>query len=143
MILQKEIKLTTDVQDDLPAFKADPDQFSQALVNLLENAIKFTDNGGQVTIRVRLENSNLRFEVADTGIGIPQELQSHVFERFWRGGQRGQKGAEYITGTGLGLSLVKTIVENHNGEIWLTSTPGIGTVFYVDIPATAESELVV
>ena len=108
-----------------------------------QNAIKFTNKGGQVNIRVRLENSNLRFEIADTGIGIPPELQEHVFERSWRGGQRGQQGAEYITGTGLGLSLVKTIVENHNGEIWLTSTPGIGTVFYVDIPATAVSEMVV
>jgi len=140
---QKDIDITTDVQDNLPTFKADPDQFSQALFNLVENAIKFTNNGGRVSIRVRLENSNLRFEVADTGIGIPAELQEHVFERFWRGGQKGQQGAEYITGTGLGLSLVKTIVENHNGEIWLTSTPGIGTVFYVDIPATAVSEMVV
>ncbi|MEP6985136.1 MAG: ATP-binding protein, partial [Chloroflexota bacterium] len=143
LLLQKEMHIVTEVQDNLPAFKADPDQFGQALVNLVENAIKFTNKGGQVTIRVRLENSNLRFEIADTGIGIPLELQEHVFERFWRGGQRGQQGAEYITGTGLGLSLVKTIVENHNGEIWLTSTPGIGTVFYVDIPATAVSEMVV
>ncbi|MBA3873386.1 MAG: GAF domain-containing protein [Anaerolineae bacterium] len=143
LLLQKEMHIVTEVQDNLPAFKADPDQFGQSLVNLVENAIKFTNKGGQVTIRVRLENSNLRFEIADTGIGIPLELQEHVFERFWRGGQRGQQGAEYITGTGLGLSLVKTIVENHNGEIWLTSTPGIGTVFYVDIPATAVSEMVV
>lgn len=143
LILQKEITISTDIQDNLPPFKADPDQFSQALVNLVENAIKFTNRGGRVSIRVRLENSHFRFEIADTGIGIPLELQTHVFERFWRGGQRGQQGAEYITGTGLGLSLVKTIVENHNGDIGLTSTPGIGTVFYVDIPVSAESELVV
>jgi two-component system, OmpR family, phosphate regulon sensor histidine kinase PhoR len=142
-ITQKEIRLSVEVDEKLPLFKADPDQFGQALVNLLENAIKFTGSGGQVSIRVTLENAHLRFAIADTGIGIPLELQANVFERFWRGGQRGQKGAEYITGTGLGLSLVKTIVENHNGEVWLTSTPGIGTVFYVDIPAIIESETVI
>jgi len=143
LITQKQIQLTVDVGEDLPLFKADPDQFGQALVNILENAIKFTGNGGKINIRVTLENAHLRFAIADTGIGIPLELQANVFERFWRGGQRGQKGAEYITGTGLGLSLVKTIVENHNGAIWLTSTPEVGTVFYVDIPATIESETVV
>lgn len=143
LIIQKKIQLTVDVDEHLPIFKADPDQFGQALVNILENAIKFTGEGGKINIRVTLENAHLRFAIADTGIGIPLELQANVFERFWRGGQRGQKGAEYITGTGLGLSLVKTIVENHNGEIWLTSTPGIGTTFYVDIPATIESETVV
>ncbi len=142
-ITQKHITVSVDVSAELPLFKADPDQFGQALVNLLENAVKFTHDGGQVSIQVTLENTHLRFAIADTGIGIPLELQANVFERFWRGGQRGQKGAEYITGTGLGLSLVKSIVENHNGEIWLTSTPGIGTVFYVDIPATIESETVV
>ncbi len=142
-ISQKQIHLIVDVVEKLPLFKADPDQFGQALVNILENAIKFTSNAGQISIHVTLENAHLRFAIADTGIGIPLELQANVFERFWRGGQRGQKGAEYITGTGLGLSLVKTIVENHNGEVWLTSTPGTGTVFYVDIPATIESETVV
>ncbi len=142
-ITQKQIHLTVDVDEKLPCFKADPDQFGQALVNILENAIKFTPHNGQISIRVTLENAHLRFAIADTGIGIPLELQANVFERFWRGGQRGQKGAEYITGTGLGLSLVKTIVENHNGEVWLTSMPGTGTVFYVDIPATIESETVV
>lgn len=142
LITQKNIQMTVDIHDDLPLFKADPDQFGQALVNLVENAIKFTENGGRVSVRVTLENAHLRFAIADTGIGIPVELQAHVFERFWRGGQRGQKGAEYITGTGLGLSLVKTIVDNHNGEVWLTSTPGNGTIFYVDVPAAIESETV-
>ena len=144
LIEQKHIQVLADIQHNLPTFKADPDQFSQALFNLIENAIKFTENEGQVSIRVTLEsNSTLRFAIEDTGIGIPTELQANVFERFWRGGQRGQKGAEYITGTGLGLSLVKTIVENHNGKIWLTSEPGIGTCFYVDIPIPIKSEVVV
>lgn len=138
LIDQKQIKIEILLADNLPMFRADPDQFCQALVNLVENAIKFTDRGGLVSISVSCEvPSALRFTVADTGIGIPVELQAHVFERFWRGGQRGQKGAEYITGTGLGLSLVKTIVENHNGKIWLTSSPGIGTSFYIEIPLPA------
>ncbi len=139
---EKQITVTTEIDAALPLFKADPDQFGQALVNLLENAIKFTGKGGTITIKVGLEDNYLQFAIEDTGIGIPTELQTHVFERFWRGGQRGQNGAEHITGTGLGLSLVKTIVENHNGEIWLTSTPEIGTVFYVLIPAITEAQTI-
>ncbi|MCA0453049.1 MAG: GAF domain-containing sensor histidine kinase [Chloroflexi bacterium] len=137
---EKRITLQAEIGDDLPHFKADPDQFGQALVNLVENAIKFTKSNGHVIIKVGLEKNRLCFAVQDNGIGIPPELQEHVFERFWRGGQRGQNGAEHITGTGLGLSLVKTIVENHSGEVRLTSTPGIGTVFYVLLPAMIEAQ---
>ena len=81
----------------------------------------------------------VRFTVSDTGIGIPQDLHPHVFERFWRGAQKGQKGAEHITGTGLGLSLVKTIVENHGGKIHFVSQEGLGTTFVIEIPALRET----
>lgn len=140
LAIEKQISMLAQVDPNLPMFRADPDQFRQAIVNLVENAIKFTSPNGHIIIKVGLEKNNLCFAIQDTGIGIPPELQEHVFERFWRGGQRGQNGAEHITGTGLGLSLVKTIVENHGGEIRLTSATGIGTVFYVLIPAIMEAQ---
>ncbi|MBI5669853.1 MAG: GAF domain-containing sensor histidine kinase [Chloroflexi bacterium] len=131
----KRITLQAMVSEDVPCFLADPGQFERALINLLENAVKFTPEGGQVTVRVRHEADSVVFEVEDNGIGIPANLQPVVFDRFVRGGQRGQKGAEHISGSGLGLSIVKTIVENHNGEVWLCSTEGLGTTFYIRVPA--------
>lgn len=132
----KQIALIPKLEANLPSVWGDIDQLERAIINLVENAIKFTANGGQVVIRVYQDVANhaLQFEIEDTGIGIPADLQPHVFERFWRGAGKGQYGAEHVTGTGLGLSLVKAVVENHQGEIWLNSTSGVGTTFYVRIP---------
>jgi len=71
------------------------------------------------------------FEIEDTGVGIEEELQTRVFDRFYRANQ---KGTEHVTGSGLGLSLVKAVIENHRGKVWLQSAPGDGTTFYVEIP---------
>ncbi len=130
----REIVLSAEFHHNLPWFSADPEHFEHALVNLIENAIKFTPVGGHVTISCYRREDQAMFSVQDTGIGIPPELQNHVFERFWRGGQRGQIGAEHVTGTGLGLSLVKSIVDSHRGKIWLNSTLGEGTTFFVAMP---------
>ncbi len=128
----KNIALTTCVDENVPDFLGDAEQFERALINLVENAIKFTPMGGEVTIRVRSSEPDVIFEVVDTGIGIPEDLHEKIFERFFRGRQ---KGADHVSGSGLGLSLVKTIVENHNGRIWLDSKEGAGTTFYVAVPA--------
>lgn len=130
----KEIEIKTDVARNMPSFAAEPEQFERVFVNLVENAIKFTGSGGVITIKAALLPSHILFSVADTGIGISPELQPFVFERFWRGGQRGQSGAEHVTGTGLGLSIVKAIVEHHGGEIWLISGLQQGTTFFVKVP---------
>lgn len=129
--IQLQMHIGTDAR-----FLADPIQFQRALTNLIENAIKFTPPGGSVNISVRRDpqESSLIFQVQDTGIGIPEELQPLVFDRFFRGGQKGQKGAEHISGSGLGLSLVKTIVENHFGKVWLYSREGEGTTFFIAVP---------
>jgi len=129
------IALETKVEENAVYFLGDPKQFERALVNLVENAIKFTPRGGKVTIEAASENGNVVFQVSDTGIGIPEALQSQVFERFFRGRQ---KGAEHVSGSGLGLSLVKTIVENHRGKVWLESAEGTGTTVFISLPATTE-----
>ncbi len=128
------ITLEGKVTEDVPDFQGDEEQFERALINLVENAIKFTAPGGKVWLTVDGQSDEIRFKVKDTGIGIPTELQPHIFERFFRGRQ---KGAEHITGSGLGLSLVKTVVENHNGKIWLESAENQGTTFFVTVPAMA------
>jgi two-component system, OmpR family, phosphate regulon sensor histidine kinase PhoR len=132
---EQEIALEAKVEENAAYFLGDPKQFERALVNLVENAIKFTPRGGKVMITAGNDNSNVVFQVSDTGIGIPQALQPQVFERFFRGRQ---KGAEHVSGSGLGLSLVKTIVENHRGKVWLESTEGIGTIVFISVPATTE-----
>jgi signal transduction histidine kinase len=110
----------------------DVDQFKRALVNLIENAVKFNEPGGEVLIRVVNRGRRILFSVSDDGIGIPEDLQPKVFERFYRGHQ---SGAEHISGSGLGLSLVKAVVESHNGRIWLQSQVRVGTTFYISIPS--------
>ncbi len=128
----KDITLQTVVEENLPDFLGDLEQFERALINLVENAIKFTAVGGMVTVRAQRHHHEILFEVQDTGIGIPADLHDKIFERFFRGRQ---KGADHISGSGLGLSLVRTIVENHNGRIWLESAEGLGTTFFVTLPA--------
>ena len=128
----QNITLKSYLEPGTPDFLGDPEQFKRALINLVENAIKFTQSSGVVMILSRREDNRVLFEVKDTGVGIPKHLHAQVFERFFRGQQ---KGVEHISGSGLGLSLVKAIVENHGGRVWLESQEGIGTTFYVSLPA--------
>ncbi len=120
--------------EECPAFLGDAEQFERALTNLLENAIKFTSAGGTVTLIARAEDGEVVFVVQDTGVGIPEAMQTQVFERFFRGRQ---KGVEHVSGSGLGLSLVKAIVENHRGRVQLESQEGIGSTFRMIIPAAS------
>ena len=136
---ERNINLETNVEVDAK-FLADPTQFQRALINLIENAIKFTLPGGTVNVSVTrdVEKDWIIFQVEDTGIGIPKDLQEFVFDRFFRGGQKGQRGAEHVSGSGLGLSLVKTIVDNHQGKVWLSSKEGEGTRVFISVPAVSE-----
>jgi len=128
---ERRITLETVLPVDLPPFPCDITQFNRAIINLVENAIKFTPPGGTVTIGVLAAEGDLIFSVRDTGVGMPPEVQARVFERFFRGKQ---KGMEHVSGTGLGLSLVKAIVEHHWGRVWLESVEGSGTTFYAAVP---------
>jgi signal transduction histidine kinase len=126
-----KITLETQVAEALPEFACDVEQFERAIINLVENAIKFTLPGGRVSVKAHEQAHALLFEVSDSGVGIEKEFQTRVFDRFYRANQ---KGTEHVSGSGLGLSLVKAVVENHHGTVWLESTPSIGTTFFVSIP---------
>jgi signal transduction histidine kinase len=137
---EKNITITSQIEENLPNFLGNNEHFERALINLVENAIKFTpaSPSSRVIIKAYKTDNEIIFEVQDNGIGIPKTLHNQIFERFFRGRQ---KGADHISGSGLGLSLAKTIIENHNGRIWLTSQEGKGTTFYIAIPALSSERL--
>lgn len=106
-------------------------QIQQAFSNYISNAIKYTPDGGHIKIDARVEDGFLIFEVTDTGYGIAPENQERVFERFYRAKT---PGTETISGTGLGLSLVKTVIERHGGRVWVVSQLGEGSTFGAALP---------
>ncbi len=110
---------------------ADVALIQQALINLVDNAIKYTKVGGEVVVRLMLEEDHIKFEVRDTGIGIAPLDLPRLFEKFYRSGRR---EAFEQRGTGLGLAIVKSIVERHGGQVTVSSQLGKGSVFTMDIP---------
>ena len=111
--------------------EADQALLQQALHNLVENAIKYTDQGGEVQIQMHLHQNQVVFEVRDTGIGIAPADQHRLFEKFYRGVRKGMKGER---GSGLGLAIVKSIAERHGGRVWVESQLGKGSRFFLAIP---------
>jgi signal transduction histidine kinase len=125
-----DIRLDARIATNLPLLSADGARIVQALGNLLRNAIKFTPNGGNITVGVDARDARVQFWVSDSGPGIPVENQARLFDRYWQS----SNGAR-VRGTGLGLSITKGIVDAHGGEIWVRSTPGEGSTFTFAIPA--------
>lgn len=128
---EKQVELSTELNDDLPKAVFDSDGIMQVLTNLISNAIKFTPEKGKVTVSVRHEGEDLAIGVSDTGTGIPKENMHKLFEPFC---QIHQAGKEQVKGTGLGLPIVRKIVEAHNGRIDVESEVGKGTTFTVFLP---------
>ena len=133
MKLQAEragLNLYVNCADDLQTIRADKARLEQVLVNLIHNAVKFTKPGGEISLEAEPVSSGVRFAVRDTGVGIPSENLSRIFERFYRV-DRSRTGS----GTGLGLSISRHIDEAHGGRIWANSREGEGSAFYFEIPA--------
>jgi signal transduction histidine kinase len=131
---RRQIQLVSEVASDLPPIVADGSRIVQVLGNLLRNALKFTPDGGRITVRAERRSQDVVIAVTDTGPGIPPEDQPRVFDRYWHARRTANK-----RGTGLGLSIVKGIVQAHGGRIWLESAPGRGSAFFFSIPLELSS----
>lgn len=143
LVRLRELKLTREVQSDLPPVAADPKHMRQILDNLLINACHFTPPGGQVALQAKVEMERvgnahyprLLLTVADNGIGIPRSEHKRIFDAFY---QIKNQNVDAQIGMGMGLAVVKDLVELHNGRVWVESVVGEGSTFHVSIPLTQE-----
>jgi signal transduction histidine kinase len=131
-------ELVTRFEAGLPRVEADANAISQAILNLLNNAVKYSDRTKHITVSARPKEGGVAVEVADQGIGIPLSEQKRIFEKFYRVGT----GLVHETkGSGLGLALVKHIVEAHRGHVSVESAPGKGSRFILWLPAVVPSAM--
>jgi signal transduction histidine kinase len=131
---KKKLDFKVDVPPGLPPGQGDERRLSQVLLNLVGNAIKFTDRG-EVTIRASAENGDYKLAVHDTGPGISEADQQKLFQEFQ---QADNSTTKKKGGTGLGLAISKRIVEMHGGRIWVESQPGRGSTFSLTLPIRVE-----
>ncbi|WP_310530305.1 ATP-binding protein [Nocardioides sp.] len=134
----KSVELTLTCSPGVDTVHVDREQLERALLNLLTNAVKFTPAGGQVALRAEHVDADLVVTISDNGVGIPEDEQMGLFTRFFRSSIATRLA---IPGTGLGLVIVKQIVEQHGGTISIVSAPGSGTTVTVTIPADATTEV--
>jgi len=125
------LALEMDVGKDLPELRGNPIRLRQLLDNLLSNAVKYSPRGSTIRVSLHAEDSQIIFIVDDEGPGIPQSEQARIFEKFYRA----SNVPDEVGGSGLGLAIVKSIVDSHQGRIWVESIPGSGSTFCVVLPA--------
>jgi PAS domain S-box-containing protein len=130
-IKAKHIKVQTEITPALPALRANPVRLRQVLDNVVGNAIKYSHDQGDVNISMRAEDEQIIIQVTDNGPGIPAKDQAHIFDKFYRG-----SNISSHAGSGLGLAIVKSIVEAHQGRMWVESTVGKGSSFFIILPVT-------
>ena len=128
---QADIHVALELDRDVPVLILEDDLY-QIVFNLMENGIKYNTPGGSLTVSLRRAEDNAILEVSDTGVGIPEDAAEHIFERFYRVDKARSRASG---GSGLGLSIVRTIVQRNRGQIQVSSTPGQGTTFTVTFPA--------
>jgi two-component system phosphate regulon sensor histidine kinase PhoR len=132
------VTLLVDVPEAVPMVRGDEARLGQVLVNLLHNAVKFSPDGGNVTVTVRGYGSDVLTSVADEGVGVPKAAQARIFERFYkvdRARVRGEAG-----GTGLGLAIARHVIEQHGGRIWVESEEGAGSTFSFALPIPSQPD---
>jgi signal transduction histidine kinase/DNA-binding NarL/FixJ family response regulator len=128
-IKSKHIKVETDIAESLPALRANPVRLRQVMDNVVGNAIKYSNKNGEVNISIKAEGDQVILLVTDNGPGIPAQDQAHIFDKFYRGHNMDKQ-----QGSGLGLAIVKSIVDAHQGRIWVESTEGQGSKFFIVLP---------
>jgi PAS domain S-box-containing protein len=129
--LPENVELVLEAPEELPPVAADAGHLRQVLSNLIENAIKYSPEGGRITVALRPSNHHLRFTVSDRGLGIPSSEQRKIFEKFYRLDPDMTRG---VGGTGLGLYICRELVRRVDGRIWVESEDGKGSTFFVEIP---------
>jgi len=130
-IKDKNLSLSINIPDSIPKVIADDKRLAQVFLNLLDNAVKYTGDGGSIKVEVSESGSLVQIDITDTGMGIPEKDISRIFERFYR---VDKARSRELGGTGLGLSIVKHIVLSHGGQVWVKSEPGLGSTFSFTIP---------
>jgi PAS domain S-box-containing protein len=130
-VKRKNIRLHNEVAPDLIPLRANPIRIRQMIDNLVGNAIKYTPPNGSVDVRIFMQENQIILRVSDSGPGIPPDEQSRVFDKFFRASNRPGD----VEGSGLGLAIVKSIVESHQGRVWVESKLGEGSIFIVLLPA--------
>ena len=125
--------LSVTIPDDLPAIAADRASLSEVMANLIDNAIKYSSEGGVITVSAEQKGDFIEFTVADQGIGMPGSVVKNLFQKFYRS----HRSRETVAGSGIGLYISKAIVESHGGTITVRSAEGEGSTFTVSIPTYA------
>jgi PAS domain S-box-containing protein len=133
-IKSKNIQVHMDVGTALPALRANPIRLRQVLDNVVGNAIKYSYPNGEIFVSIQFEENQIILKVTDHGPGIPPADQPHIFDKFYRG----TNITSEVEGSGLGLAIVKNIVENHLGRIWVESTVGKGSSFFIVLPVVSD-----
>jgi two-component system phosphate regulon sensor histidine kinase PhoR len=134
--LPENLSLELASADDLPPVSADENKARQVLVNLIDNAVKYSPNGGRIELRLERQNGYVQIAVKDEGLGIPPSEQDHIFEKFYRLDPDMARG---VGGTGLGLYICRELAERMGGRVRVTSWPGAGSTFFFDLPVFAQT----
>ena len=137
-IKSKHLNVKTDIGPSLPALRANPIRLRQVMDNVVGNAIKYSFPDGEIDISIHAEGEQIILRVTDAGPGIPVADQPRIFDKFYRGSNIAE-----VEGSGLGLAIVKTIVESHQGRIWVESTEGKGSSFFIVLPVRTEPATVI
>jgi signal transduction histidine kinase len=131
---EPDVTIALEVPDDTPSLLCDESLLRQVLVNLVENAIKYSPDGGRIDVRLRFDRRNVRIAVSDRGLGIPPSEQERIFEKFYRLDAEMTRG---VGGSGLGLFISREIVSQMDGTLTVRSEPGSGSTFTVALPRQA------
>jgi two-component system phosphate regulon sensor histidine kinase PhoR len=137
VVAPDSVQIELEAPAEVPLVAADAEHLRQVLVNLVDNAVKYSPDGGRITVRIEDRDSSVRFAVTDEGIGIPPSEQARVFDKFYRLDPNLTRG---VGGTGLGLYICRELVRRMDGRISVESSPGGGSTFVVDLPVAAVAD---